>query len=34
MQEILDHHHHELRRGLLEVMRDDIFVPRYNISLR
>eukprot|EP00164_Ancoracysta_twista_P000973 GFYU01001273.1.p1 GENE.GFYU01001273.1~~GFYU01001273.1.p1 ORF type:complete len:652 (+),score=214.94 GFYU01001273.1:136-2091(+) len=33
MSHILDHDNHETRKGLRELFKDDLFIPRYNIPL-
>ena len=33
MQHLLEHDNHETRAGLRELFKDEIFTPRYNISL-
>ncbi|EIE22640.1 acyl-CoA oxidase [Coccomyxa subellipsoidea C-169] len=34
LQRILDHDNHETRRAMKDLMKDDLFVPRYDMDLR
>ena len=33
MSHLLEHDHHELRSKLKDVMKDDLYRPRYNLTL-